>query len=101
MPPPMMKCGHAANATCDGGPSCAICDCVEVDAAPPDLTGRTARCHHHGKRAPGHGKSESNYGTKPNQTCEAERPSAPGLPFFSHEPGQPHDRFYCGCWGWD
>ena len=46
----MMKCGHAANATNgDGKPSCAICiglraGADEVDTAPPDLSGRQAKC---------------------------------------------------------
>lgn len=104
--PPMMKCGHAANATCDGKPSCAICagltpDALIVDASPPDLTLRAARCHYYGHRARGFGKCESNYGTKPNQPCDAQRPSSPGLPFFESRPSEEFDRFYCGCHGWD
>ena len=106
MTTPMMKCGHAANATntATGKPSCAICagltpDALIVDDAPPDLTGRAARCWHYGQRAPG--KCESNYGTRLGQVCLAEQPSSPGLPFFEARPGEPHDRFYCGCWGWD
>lgn len=124
---PMMKCGHAANAVrvlLDGTtiPSCAICapsaSASIVDDAPPDLTGRTAKC-----------------------TCGASAPSSPALAFFEyrgpgagratcavgdciflesvHQPINPHtgrpgvtdhtfvartydfDSFYCGCRGWD
>lgn len=98
---PMMACGHRANAIHrlpDGGaePSCAICAGLTpgalIPVPDPDLTGRTARCGYYG--------SVSRYsGGKP---CQSERPSAqPGLAFFEHQPDQPHDRYYCGCWGWD
>lgn len=104
--PPMMKCGHAANAVngATGGPTCAICIGIDpgaevVDDAPPDLTGRTARCGHYGQTPTGR-LHESNYGCKRGQQCLCERPSSPALPFFAHQPGRPHDQFYCGCWGW-
>lgn len=88
---PMMACGHAANAVRTDVtphlPACVICDCTTVAAAPPDLTGRTARC---------------SYRTRRNgQPCTSEVPSQPGLAFFAHHPDRPHDEFYCGCWGWD
>jgi len=48
MSKPMMKCGHAANATReDGSHCCAICspdDKAYILAHTPDLTGRQARC---------------------------------------------------------
>ena len=104
--PPMMKCGHAANAVNAraGAPSCAICagltpDADAIDDAPPDLAGRTARCAHYGQ-VPAGRLHESNYGCRRGETCLCERPSSPELPFFAHQAGQPHDSFYCGCWGW-
>ncbi len=113
----MMKCGHAANAKNDAGdPSCAICVGInpgaeEVNANPPSLEGRVARC----------------------SSCKAERPSANDLPFFEYRgagsdaaksckcglnksahPGGwtkcnifvergalDYDLYYCGCRGWD
>lgn len=76
--PPMMSCGHAANATCGDKPSCAICYCMEQKDT-PDLTGRTAVC---------------SYGCNPV-------PSNMNLPFFKYRPGQDRDEYYCGCFGWD
>ena len=56
----MMVCGHAANATVDGQPGCAICTETRVASSAPDLTGRRARC-----------------------SCGVERPSDPDtLAFF-------------------
>jgi hypothetical protein len=80
--PPMMKCGHAANATMDGKPACAICAgltplATVVDDAPPSLEGRIARCTY----------------------CGKEQPSSPDLWFFSANPDREHDYYYCGCWG--
>lgn len=114
---PMMKCGHAANATNKSGkPICAICHGLTPDAQivvePPNLTGRIAKCG-----------------------CGNEKPSSLDLPFFeycgpgswsasictcgfaesAHESGTHkiacknynprgdigYDRFYCGCRGWD
>lgn len=86
MTPPMMKCGHAANAI-DGAnrPCCAICAMVHGDAArtvdtsPPDLTGRAATCAY----------------------CGSRTPSSARLAFFKHTPSRPMDDYYCGCRGWD
>ena len=93
MSKPMMKCGHAANATSHGSPVCAICAGLTLDAEiivdTPDLTGRQARC--------GCGRLVS---------------SSVDLAFFEYlGPGsgsavktrgpQQYDRFYCGCRGWD
>ena len=81
---PMMKCGHAANATdSDGKPSCAICIGIppgarEINEHPPDLTGRMAECSCHRKVA-----------------------SSTQLPFFEALPDKLCDRFYCGCRGWN
>ena len=89
--PPMMKCGHAANASSEGQPVCAICwgkpEAKEVDESPPSLEGRTAKCSYSRRRD--------------GSPCTSEKPSDPSLPFFSHEKDKEHDRFYCGCWGWD
>jgi hypothetical protein len=88
---PMMKCGHAANAVNSRNePVCVICYGIvpgadQVDDAPPDLTGRMARCAY----------------------CRHEQPSSTDLPFFEYghfERGQrlyDHDEYYCGCRGWD
>lgn len=124
-PRPMMKCGHAANASYRRGdkqavirgdprvkltpnvhlPCCAICapskEAYEIDPSPPDLRTREARCC----------------------DCDARRPSSFDLPFFSYDGpgspldldnatthippkyrtkgGRPFDSFYCGCRGWD
>ena len=82
---PMMQCGHAANATCENEPCCAICapspqSFKVVDA--PDLSGRVARCSHYSR-------------------CKSEKPSSMSLAFFSHHPDKQHDDYYCGCFGWD
>lgn len=84
----IMKCGHSANAEhvlSDGTrePCCAICDCFEVAEKLPDLTGRKARCDYYGFK------------------CRSERDSRIDLPFFEYCPDKKHDRFYCGCYGWD
>ena len=91
METPMMKCGHAANATCSQShgvkydppvPSCAICSCIEVADEAPNLEGRMAHCAYF-------------------KTCNTEKPSALNLAFFEHKPEEEHDRYYCGCHGWD
>lgn len=107
--PPMMKCGHAANAhNKDGDPVCVIClggPGHEVDDAAPDLSERKARCTYYGKRsADGRYRStnESNYGDRtPGATCKCEEPSSNKLPFFRTHEDREFDEFYCGCHGWD
>lgn len=46
--PPMMGCGHTANSTRDGKPSCVMCTGLNPEADVvieiPDVTGRMARC---------------------------------------------------------
>jgi len=83
--PVMMRCGHAANAVdANGDLCCVICVGIRpgatvVDSSPPSLDGRTARCY-----------------------CGREEPSDPTrLAFFEHVPDADHDRYYCGCRGWD
>ncbi len=83
---PLMKCGHAANATNGRGlPSCAICAGLTPDAEQiaetPDLTGRMASCF--------------------TQRCKSFVPSSLDLPFFEYRPDKAEDKFYCGCLGWD
>lgn len=104
--PPLMECGHAANATWnDNGtprPSCAICAGIggraglTVADGRPSLDGRKARCTYNQKNEP-------NYkGTGRNcRTCGGERDSEWGLAFFEYRPHAEFDLFYCGCWGWD
>jgi hypothetical protein len=82
MSQPLMMCGHAANATHNGDPACVICVGIDpgalvIDASPPDLTGRLAKCSY----------------------CGSERPSSTDLPFFEHR--ESGDYYYCGCRGWD
>lgn len=114
---PMMKCGHAANATLrlgDGtnAPTCVICagiasvgdDYKTVDQAPPSLEGRISRCSYYkpsfkcscGKdHCPPtrHERHGGRYGSVV--------PSSSELPFFEHRPSDDFDRHFCGCWGWD
>ena len=79
---PMMKCGHAANATSDGKPCCAICspsngwDVVDNNAI---VEGREAKCG----------------------SCKNIKASSPNLAFFEHRPDKPLDSYYCGCRGWN
>jgi len=82
---PMMKCGHAANATTGGGlPCCAICigltpGAYIVDSETVNLEGRLAQCGYCGK------KKESNT----------------NLAFFEYRPNEAYDKYYCGCKGWE
>lgn len=86
MHPPMMKCGHAANAKDQHGNwSCVICIGIkpgasEIDPNPPSFQGRFAHC--------AYGK-------------HARVPSSPDLAFFESHPDKPEDEYYCGCRGWD
>ena len=64
---------------------------------------RRARCTHYGlATASGHQvvRNQSHYGQRGVRTCAAEEPSSALLPQFESRPGEPFDRFYCGCWGW-
>ena len=111
---PMMKCGHAANSNHvlpDGTrkPSCVICYGIhpgagEIDEAPPTFVGRLAYCCYKGSPCKTHrygkGQSQPDFGEFDAQG-RAFAPSSPDLPFFEHKPTQPHDEYYCGCFGWD
>jgi len=83
--PPIMECGHAANAIDgQGEPVCVICALIRdgwnrVADPQPDLSGRQARCAMCGKVAP----------------------SDSGLAFFEYRPDEELDLYYCGCGGWD
>lgn len=125
--PPMMVCGHAANAVWKDGdgvdrPCCAICDgprSTTIADVAPDLTGRMARCASYGgklKFGAGRGSCECSecegaiivdgqhrgYDESKRRThCRCMRVSSPSLAFFKHEPTKPFDAFYCGCFGWD
>lgn len=104
---PMMKCGHAANSIGSRGdlryvPACAICDCFEVDATPPSLEGRTARCFYYGNpalklRDMGGCDTRADH----QSPCFCEKPSDLHLWFFEMRPDKDHDTFYCGCHGYD
>lgn len=96
----LMKCGHVANAEHvlkDGSraPVCVICvgihegaEIVERKCKGTDgLEVRKARCVY----------SQPKRG----YTCQGEVDSKWELPFFEHRPDQDHDKYYCGCWGWD
>lgn len=91
--PPMMECGHAANASDgNGNPSCVICVGIvpgaQITVETPNLEGRMARCTYRHDRA---GREHMVF-----------RPSSNTLAFFNHRPDQEQDEFYCGdCWGWD
>lgn len=79
-----MACGCSASGTLsiNGAPAvvgCGLHSCTEVVESPA-LTGRTATC------------SYGNHGATPSST---------ELAFFEHQPNQLHDRYYCGCRGWN
>lgn len=76
---PLMECGHIANSTKEGKPSCGICLCYEVANEEPYLEGRMAEC----------------------MECGKEKPSQKSLPLFAYRPKFPTDKYYCGCQGWD
>ena len=89
MSKPMMKCGHAANASVNGKPVCAFCIGIvsgagEVDDRPV-AKDRMAYCTY----------------------CNSSHPSSPDLPFFGlgamhlGERDDTKDSFYCGCRGWE
>lgn len=75
----LMACGHAANATFDGEPACAICRKTEAAQVQMDLEGRSAWC----------------------VLCGENTQSSTNLPFFEYRPNLDTDTYYCGCWGWD
>jgi hypothetical protein len=85
MKPPLMKCGHAANATDEEGRQvCVICIGInpgadEIDENPPILEGRMAKCTY----------------------CKSTMPSSTELPFFTYLGDKEKDDYYCGCRGWD
>lgn len=111
-----LKCGCVATSwrvMPDGSrvPSCILHDCIEV-ASVPDLAGRTARCVFNNARplakpwrnsGPIYGGGDK-AGLCDNKTgggCRCIVPSSLELPFFEHRPDDPHDKFFCGCAGWD
>ena len=122
--PPIMMCGHAANATMKGGtvPSCAICFIRDGDAATtinpdaPSLEGRQMRCTYD---RPGSGIKESRREGPSGRTRtihadgDSVRPTDLRAAFLELRPDDgwghwddvkawdPYDRYYCGCWGWN
>lgn len=122
----MMTCGHAANAvrTMSRGvkhdpplPCCSICDCVEIDSAPPSLEGRMARCSYYSKCK--HEKPSDKDrlaffeylgpGSRvASDMCKCgyyrvahEKPRTDACRNFTPKGPAEHDRYYCGCMGWD
>jgi hypothetical protein len=79
---PMMKCGHAANSTHNGKPSCVICfgivEGADEIANTPDLSNRKSKC-----------------------SCGNTVPSNTELAFFEYRPDREYDNYFCGCLGWD
>ena len=75
----LMKCGHTANAICNGKPSCVVCGCIEIDTQKLNLKNRKAQCSYCGK------------------IVESDM----SLPFFEYKPDKEFDEYYCGCGGWD
>ena len=90
--PPLMECGHTANATNTktGEPSCVICVGLHPGAnivvERPSLEGREALC---------------GYKTRRDGSLHTPIPSQWGLAFFEYRPDKPMDTYYCGCYGWD
>ena len=76
-----MKCGHTQNAydSRTKAPLCIICECADTASNKPELAGRLALCLY----------------------CKKDSPSDFELPFFQYLTGKDHDRFYCGCVGWE
>lgn len=105
----LMKCGCAANATDEyGNPCCAIhlglLSGADIVASTPNLAGRFARCVYFGKAKPRrrYANDECNYGCRGNNVCKCGKvPSSLDLAFFEYKPNEEHDKFYCGCFGWD
>lgn len=106
-------------------PACVIHDCYEVAEAAPDLTGRQAHCAY-GKHAfmpssfdlaffeyRGPGSRDATeictcgLSRKPHDENGGKIPrgkystAARGCSGFTPKGPQEHDRYYCGCRGWD
>lgn len=122
----MMTCGHAANAVRilkDGStPACAICDCI-TQAETPDLTGRTAICCSEKSIRPsdpdklaffeyrGPGSKAATLACKCGYAEMAHTPDKThvmkhcakknGVSGFQPRGEWEHDKYYCGCRGWD
>ncbi len=124
---PMMKCGHAANAQHkqDGSPVCAICigitaGAAEVNTNPPSLEGRVARCAYGcGNERPsssmlaffeylGPGSREAGdlcgtcgYALSAHELEPRPKHLKRMCDSFIPRGDAGHDRYYCGCRGWD
>lgn len=126
MSKPMMKCGHAANASHQGEPTCVICwpdpKAREIADDAPDLTGRTARCAYWRGGCKSQQPSSTSLaffeycgpGSKfAEGTCgncglyeevhHSDHPNAKRCECKKFEPqGDPgYDKYYCGCLGWE
>jgi hypothetical protein len=113
---PMMQCGHAANATAQGGPCCAICapdTAAYLPCDAPNLAGRQARCSYKCKVVPSSTALPFFEYLGPGSAAARERCKTCSYFEAAHRPGtlacdtfEPHgpyeyDRYYCGCRGWD
>jgi hypothetical protein len=125
---PMMKCGHAANAsirTPEGDkPCCAICNGPEAFTidAPPSLDGRKSKCAQCGKivdskvdlpffeyRGPGSNRATKMCKCGYYKTAHDEDPAGRRInvvkqgkcPGFEPHGGYEFDSHYDGCRGWD
>jgi len=73
------------------------------------MSKRKARCTYHGVRVRKHHVGSCSTGRRSREKvpvdhvilCHCEQDSDPKLAFFEAHPDRPHDRFYCGCKGWD
>jgi hypothetical protein len=120
----MMECGHAANATTEGNPCCAICFMLDpgatvVSVSPPSLEGRIAVCPHCKKtkpsspelaffeyRGPGSDNcSKCGYKAVAHSNLYPTNPvTGRANPVKDHNfdpAGKETDVFYDGCFGWD
>jgi len=125
MPDIILTCGCRANwvRTMTAGkqhepiPSCIAHNCTTVADPQPDLTGRTAKCGYHAEKPSnpslpffvfcgegsreamdickcGYAEAAHRAGVWTYDTGETNHP-------FEPRGALPHDRYYCGCQGWD
>lgn len=118
---PIMKCGHAANATYKGKPCCVICFGItpgadEISETSPSLENRKAKCAHCQNMKPSSEelpffefKGEGSHHAVEMCTCGYSKTAHEASGYcergkcFEFTPRGPaeHDSYYCGCQGWD
>lgn len=114
--PPMLECGHAANAEMNHSHgmefakpiySCAICTNTKgimVAENQNPYEGRKARCAYYGKSyiKSGNLRCECNVcWSHEDGICHCEKDSSSKLAFFEYKPSEEFDKFYCGCHSWN